>query len=40
VHGVESDVANIAGNKLAAQIKFKIDKKFSKNQTEQIAIVK
>jgi hypothetical protein len=33
-------VAIFAGNELAAQLKFKVDKKYSNKQTEQIAIVK
>jgi len=33
-------VAIFAGNELAAQLKFKLDKKCSNKQVEQIAIVK
>jgi len=33
-------VAIFAGNELAAQLKFKLDKKCSNNQAEQLAIVK
>jgi len=33
-------VAVFAGNELAAQLKFKLDKKCSNNQAEQLAIVK
>jgi len=39
-HGFGSGVAIFAGNELAAQLKFKLDKKYSNNQAEQIAIVK
>jgi hypothetical protein len=39
VHGVGSDVANFAGSKLAAQLKFKLNKTFSNNQKQQLAIV-
>jgi len=37
---VGSGVAVFAGNELAAQLKFKLDKKCSNNQAEQLAIVK
>ena len=33
-------MAVFAGNELAAQLKFKLDKKCSNNQAEQLAIVK
>ena len=39
-HGVGSGVAIFAGNELAAQLKFKLDKKYSNNQGEQLATVK
>jgi hypothetical protein len=39
-NGVRSSVAIFAGNELAAQLKFKLDKKCSNNQAEQLAIVK
>jgi ribonuclease HI len=39
-HGVGSVVAIFAGNELAAQVKFKLDKKCSNNQAEQLAILK
>ena len=39
-HEVGSGVAVFAGNELATQLKFKLDKKCSNNQAEQFAIVK
>jgi hypothetical protein len=39
-HGVGSGVADFAGNELAAQLKFKMDKKCSNNQAGQIVVVK
>ena len=39
-HGVGAGVAIFAGNEPAAQVKFKLDKKCSNNQAEQLAIVK
>jgi hypothetical protein len=39
-HRVGSGVAIFAGKELAAQLKFKLDKKCSNNQAEQLAIVK
>jgi len=39
-HGVGSGVAIFAGNELAAQLKFNLDKKSSNNRAEQLAILK
>jgi ribonuclease HI len=39
-HGVGSGVVIFVRNKLAAQLKFKLDKKCSNNQEGQLAIVK
>ena len=39
-HGVGSGVAIFAGNELATQLNFKLDKKCSNNQAEQRAVVK
>ena len=39
-HGVGSGAAIFIGTKIAAQIKFKLDKRCSNNQAEQLAIIK
>jgi ribonuclease HI len=39
-HRVGTGVAIFAGNELAAQLKFKLDKKCSNNRAEQLATVK
>jgi ribonuclease HI len=39
-HGVGSGVVMFVGNELAAKLKFKLGKKCSNNQAEQLAIVK